>query len=90
MTDLHEHFRQWCATKKLDAKKLIQDALCTAEGGRLLQALNECFPILDYSFHPDPRFQSHHAGRLELFSLLWRYGTASDYVPDTNKTPKTP
>lgn len=87
MMDLHQQWAEWCRANKQDAKALINDALCTREGSKLLQALNACFPILDYSFHPDPRFQAHHAGRLELFSLLWRYGTASEYVPDPTPKP---
>lgn len=78
ITDYHEAFVEFCKAKKLDAAKLIGDALKTAEGGRLLQALNEFTPPLDHSFHPDARFQAHHAGRIELLSLLWRYGTATN------------
>lgn len=85
--DFHDHFVKHCQAQRLDAKQLIGDALKTPEGGRLLQALNEAIPILDHTFHPEPRFQSHHAGRLEMLALLWRYGTGTEYTPPPTTNP---
>ena len=61
-------------------RELCANVFGTVEGAELMAMLCTMEHPMDHAHDPDPRAASHHAGRREVISTLWRYSASSNAV----------